>query len=99
VQVTVDVRHGEISIQMHAANEVAREALRGGLSELRQQLEDQGLRTGSMEVGSGGADPRQRETSWARSRGLDVPRRDLNQSDQLVKTAAAAPSTVLDLRM
>jgi len=99
VQVTVDVRHGEISIQMHATNEDAREALRGGLSDLRQQLEDQGLRTGSMEVGSGGADPRQRETSWARSHGLDVPRHDLNQSDQLVTAAAAASSTVLDLRM
>ena len=99
MQVTVDVRHGEISIQMHATNEDAREALRGGLSDLRQQLEDQGLRTGSMEVGSGGADPRQRETSWARSHGLDVPRHDLNQSDQLVTAAAAASSTVLDLRM
>ncbi len=61
VQVTVDVRHGEISVQLHSPDPAAQDALRDGLSDLRRQLEDQGLRTGSMEVGSGGADPRQRD--------------------------------------
>ena len=61
VQVTVDVRHGEISVQLHSPDAAAQDALRDGLSDLRRQLEEQGLRTGSMEVGSGGADPRQRD--------------------------------------
>ena len=61
VQVTVDVRHGEISVQLHSPDPAAQDALRDGLADLRRQLEDQGLRTGSMEVGSGGADPRQRD--------------------------------------
>jgi len=99
VQVNVDVRHGEISIRLHATNEAARDALRSGLSDLRQQLEDQGLRAGSMEVGSGGANAQQRETSWSRSQHVEVPRGDPTLSDQPVTTAAAAPSSVLDLRM
>jgi flagellar hook-length control protein FliK len=99
VQVNVEVRHGEISIQLHAAHEGARDALRGGLSELRQQLESQGLRAGSMEVGSGSANAQQRETPWSRSQRVDLPGRGLNPSDQLVATAAAASSSVLDLRM
>lgn len=99
VQVTVDVRHGEIAIQMHAADPAAREALRSGLSDLRQQLEDQGLRAGSMEVGSGGADARQPDASWSRSPGIQPPGHGLNPSDQLVATAVAASTTALDLRM
>jgi flagellar hook-length control protein FliK len=99
VQVTVDVRRGEISIQMNSTDPAARDALRSGLSDLRQQLEDQGLRAGSMEVGSGGANARQPETSWSRSEGADVPRRDRAPSEQLVDTAVAASSTSLDLRM
>jgi flagellar hook-length control protein FliK len=97
VQVNVDVRNGEISIQMHATDAAARDALRGGLSDLRQQLEDQGLRAGSMEVGSGGANTSQPETSWARSEGIDEPKRNLVLPDQPV--AVAASNTSLDLRM
>jgi flagellar hook-length control protein FliK len=99
VQVNVHVRHGEVSIQLHATNEAAREALRGGLSDLRNELEDQGLRAGSMEVGSGDANAQRRESSWSRSQRHEVPGRDLNQPDQPPVTAAAASSTVLDLRM
>jgi len=99
VRVNVDVRHGEISIQMHATNPAARDALRSGLSDLRQQLEDQGLRAGSMNVGSGGANARQPETSWSRSQGVESPRHERHPSEQLGATAAAASSTALDLRM
>jgi len=99
VQVTVDVRHGEISIQMHATDPAARDALRSGLSDLRQQLEDQGLRAGSMEVGSGGANARQPETSWSTSHGNEEPRRPVVPTERLGATAAAASSTTLDLRM
>lgn len=99
VQVNVDVRHGEISIQMHATDPAAREALRDGLPDLRQQLEDQGLRAGSMGVGSGGANARQPETSWSRSQDIHVPRHASLPSDPLVATAGAASSTTLDLRM
>ena len=98
-QVNVDVRHGEISIQMHATDPAARDALRNGLSDLRQQLEGQGLRAGSMNVGSGGANARQPETSWSRSQGVESPQHSGNPSDQLVATAAAASSSALDLRM
>lgn len=99
VRVNVDVRHGEISIQMHATDPAARDALRNGLSDLRQQLEDQGLRAGSMNVGSGGANERHPETSWSRSQGIESPRHERNPSEQLGATAAAASSTALDLRM
>jgi len=59
VQVNVTVHHGEVSISMNAADPAARDALRQGLSDLRQQLEGQGLRAGSMEVGAGGPDGRE----------------------------------------
>ena len=99
VQVSVDMRHGQIAIQMHATDPAAREALRDGLSDLRQQLEDQGLRTGSMEVGSGGADARQPEMSQSRSRGIELPNHTRDPSEPLVATAVAASTTALDLRM
>jgi hypothetical protein len=99
VRVIVDVRHGEISIQMHAADPAARDALRGGLSELRQQLVDQGLRTGSMDVGSGGANGQQPQTPGPRTHTTQTAMGGPGSSDQLVATAGAAPSTTLDLRM
>jgi flagellar hook-length control protein FliK len=103
VQVSVEVRHGHISIQMHAANEGAREALRGGLSDLRQQLEEQGLRAGSMEVGSGSTNAQQREMPQPRSQRVDVPDRSPNPADQLIAESTGkyttASNSVLDLRM
>ncbi len=73
VHLAVTVHHGEVSIQMNAPDAGARDALRSGLSDLRQQLEDQGLSAGSMEVGSGGAEPRQPETPWQRLGSLSRP--------------------------
>jgi hypothetical protein len=71
------------------------------LSDLRQQLEGQGLRAGSMEVGSGGANPRQPETPLSRRPGgaADRPDRGHHPADRTVTAPAAASSTSLDLRM
>ena len=99
VQVIVDVRHGEISIQMHSTDAAARDALRGGLSDLRQQLEGQGLSAGSMEVGSGGANARQPETPWSRPGTAERHGRGDQSPDRNVAASAAAASTSLDLRM
>jgi flagellar hook-length control protein FliK len=99
VQVTVDVRHGEISVQLHSSDPAAQDALRDGLSDLRRQLEEQGLRTGSMDVSSGGADPRQRDGTRPQPFAVRIPATGaLRQgSGSLVPTAAG--STALDLRM
>jgi flagellar hook-length control protein FliK len=99
VQVTVDVRHGEISVQLHSPDPAAQDALRDGLSDLRRQLEDQGLRTGSMEVGSGGADPRQRDGTRPQPFAVRVATTGapLAGTSPLVPTPAG--STALDLRM
>ena len=99
VQVTVDVRHGEISVQLHSPDPAAQDALRDGLSDLRRQLEDQGLRTGSMEVGSGGADPRQRDGTRPQPFAVRVAASGapLAGTGPLVPTPAG--STALDLRM
>jgi flagellar hook-length control protein FliK len=99
VQVTVDVRHGEISVQLHAADPAAQDALRDGLSDLRRQLEDQGLRTGSLEVGSGGADPRQRGSG--RPQTLELPGRAVGVIPYGAppSATATATTTALDLRM
>ena len=99
VQVTVHIHHGEISIQMNAPDAAARDVLRGALSDLRQQLESQGLRPGSMEVGSGGAKGRQPETSWPRTEGSNVPKHGLGPADLSVASAVPASTTSLDLRM
>ena len=99
VQVTVDMHHGEISIQINAPDAATRDALRGGLSDLRQQLENQGLRSGSMEVGSGGANAQQPQTPWSGPPDIETPSLPTIPSDPLVATAGTASSTNLDLRM
>ncbi len=96
VQVTVDVRHGEISVQLHTPDAAAQDALRDGLADLRRQLEDQGLRTGSMEVGSGG--PQQhRENTRRQAVGLVVPGTGAVASRP--GPATSGTTTALDLRM
>ena len=102
VQVTVDLRHGEISVQLHSGDAAARDALRDGLSDLRQQLEDQGLRAGSLEVGAGGADPRRRPDQQPVTRGITIPGGANGAVTDPHLTAAAnvpASATALDLRM
>jgi flagellar hook-length control protein FliK len=99
VQVTVDVRHGEISVQLHSADPAAQDALRDGLSDLRRQLEDQGLRTGSMEVGSGGADPRQRDGTRPQPFAVRVATSGALLAGTGPPVPTPAGSTALDLRM
>ncbi len=99
VQVTVDVRHGEISVQLHSPDPAAQDALRDGLSDLRRQLEDQGLRTGSMEVGSGGADPRQRNGTRPQTSAVRVPASGALLAGAGGLVPIPAGSTALDLRM
>lgn len=99
VQVVVDVRHGVVSLQMHSTDAAARDALRGGMPDLRQQLEDSGLRAGSMEVGSGGANAQQPQTPWSRPPDIETPSLPPIPSDPLVAAAGTASSTNLDLRM
>lgn len=53
VHVTVEMRHGELSIHLHAADAGAGDLLRDSLPDLREQLEAQGLRTAGLDVGSG----------------------------------------------
>jgi flagellar hook-length control protein FliK len=96
VQVTVDVRHGEISVQLHTPDTAAQDALRDGLADLRRQLEEQGLRTGSMEVGSGG--PQQhRENTRRQPVGLVV--RGTGTVASRPGPATGGSTTALDLRM
>ena len=96
VQVTVDVRHGEISVHLHTPDGAAQDALRDGLADLRRQLEEQGLRTGSMEVGSGGPQ-QQREDARRQPVGLVVPGTRAPAAGPGPATGGA--TTALDLRM
>ena len=99
VQVTVDVRHGEISVQLHSSDPAAQDALRDGLSDLRRQLEDQGLRTGSMEVGSGGADPRHRGGTRPQPFAVRVAATEELHAGTGPLVPTSAGSTALDLKM
>lgn len=54
VQVLVEVRHGEVNVQLHASDGGSSDLLRTSLPDLREQLEGQGLRAGSLDVGTGG---------------------------------------------
>ncbi|WP_168582416.1 flagellar hook-length control protein FliK [Gephyromycinifex aptenodytis] len=56
VRVQVEMRGGEVSIHMLAAEGGARDMLRDNLDQLRQQLSEMGLKSGSLDVDAGGAD-------------------------------------------
>lgn len=56
VRVQVEMRGGEVSIQMLAADGSARDMLRDNLGQLRQQLSEMGLKSGSLAVDAGGVD-------------------------------------------
>ncbi|HEX8973741.1 flagellar hook-length control protein FliK, partial [Oryzihumus sp.] len=55
VNVTVELRRGEVAIHLHAADGAAADLLRDHLPDLRAQLEDQGLRAGALQVDTGSA--------------------------------------------
>ncbi|WP_040157707.1 flagellar hook-length control protein FliK [Mobilicoccus massiliensis] len=54
VDVTLEIRGGEVAVVLRAADGTARELLRDNVDQLRQQLADLGLRPGSVDVDSGG---------------------------------------------
>jgi flagellar hook-length control protein FliK len=101
VQVTVELRHGQLSIHLHAADAGAGDLLRAQLPDLREQLEAQGLLTAELDVGSGG--PRGRPTPEPRDL-TPAPVRPARADDPAgapapAPTAAGAPSNGLDIRL
>ena len=90
------MRHGEISVQLHTPDAAAQDALRDGLADLRRQLEEQGLRTGSMEVGSGGPQQHRRGRPPA-ARRAGRPRDQRRRTP--TRTRHRRTTTALDLRM
>jgi len=105
VNVTVDVSHGEVTIHLHAADDAARDLLRDHLPDLRHQLEEQGLRAGTLEVGTGGPDAQQwrardGQTSPGGTRAPATGSGTAGQTDpaDTAGVAQAAPGA-LDLRM
>jgi flagellar hook-length control protein FliK len=75
VHVAVELRGGELSLSLSAADAAARDVLRDSLPDLRQQLEAQGLRTADFDVGSGGRRPQSHPAGDENpaSRGSDPP--------------------------
>lgn len=72
VQVTVEMRGGELTIHLHAADAGAGDVLRDSLPDLRQQLEAQGMRTGGLDVGTGSS-PDRRSAPAPRELGAAAP--------------------------
>jgi flagellar hook-length control protein FliK len=98
VQVTVDMADGRVSIHLHAVDPAAGAALRDSLPQLREQLEQQGLSTGNLDVGSGDAQrrPRPQNTQTAAPGGVSAP---VPSEDPIQPTRAAHSAGALDVRM
>lgn len=95
VQVEISLRGGEISVAMHAADDVSKELLRSSLADLRAQLEAHGLSAADLSVDSGRPDERD-EPAAQRPR----TRRDADDADDAPTPASAPdPDAALDLRM
>ncbi len=56
VQVRAELRDGVVSLQLIGSTDVGREALRAALPDLRRDLMDAGVTTGSLELGAGSPD-------------------------------------------
>lgn len=56
VQVRAELRDGVVSLQLIGSTDIGREALRAALPDLRRDLLDAGVNTGSLELGSGSPD-------------------------------------------
>jgi flagellar hook-length control protein FliK len=96
VQVEVSMRGGEISLALHAADEVSKEVLRAALPQLREQLEATGLTATDVSVDSGKPDDsREQPTTPRRSNGLGTADGD----DTAAPAPAPDPDAALDLRM
>lgn len=96
VQVTVDMTDGQVSIHLHADDPAAGVALRDSLPQLREQLEQQGLRTGSLDVGSGDAQRRPPPQNTPGLGGVSAPG---PAEDPILPTRAAHPAGALDVRL
>jgi flagellar hook-length control protein FliK len=96
VQVTVDMSDGQVSIHLHADDPAAGVALRDSLPQLREQLEQQGLRTGSLDVGSGDAQRRPPPQNTPGLGGVSAPG---PAEDPILPTRAAHPAGALDVRL
>ncbi|TQL56981.1 flagellar hook-length control protein FliK [Oryzihumus leptocrescens] len=102
VNVTVELRRGEVAIHLHAADGAAADLLRDHLPDLRQQLEDQGLRAGALQVDTGSAGSADQGSGRQQPVRPDLPapgRTPAPTSPTSHPTTAPAAAGALDLRM
>ncbi|MGN6634520.1 MAG: flagellar hook-length control protein FliK [Oryzihumus sp.] len=102
VNVTVELRRGEVAIHLHAADGAAADLLRDHLPDLRQQLEDQGLRAGALQVDTGSAGTADQGGGRQQPVRPDLPgpgRTPAPAGPTSHPTTAPAAAGALDLRM
>jgi len=102
VNVTVELRRGEVAIHLHAADGAAADLLRDHLPDLRQQLEDQGLRAGALQVDTGSAGSADQGSGRQQPVRPDLPapgRTPAPAGPTSHPTTAPAAAGALDLRM
>ncbi|HET7661648.1 MAG TPA: flagellar hook-length control protein FliK [Oryzihumus sp.] len=102
VNVTVELRRGEVAIHLHAADGAAADLLRDHLPDLRQQLEDQGLRAGALQVDTGSAGSADQGSGRQQPARPDLPapgRTPAPAGPTSHPTTAPAAAGALDLRM
>jgi flagellar hook-length control protein FliK len=95
VQVEVSLRGGEISLALHAADDLAKDVLRGVLPQLREQLEATGLTATDVTVDSGKPDDQRDEPATPRRGGSPAS----DGADTPMPAPAPDPDAALDLRM
>ena len=66
VNITVEMRNGELTIQMNAIDNTARDLLKENLDSLRQDLQNMGLKANQVDVNGREQNARQ----WAQHQGL-----------------------------
>lgn len=71
VSLQVHIRGGEVAVTMQAADASARELLRDNLGQLRQQLEQQGVKAGQLDVRDDSAFARQFQSPQGDGRSAD----------------------------
>ncbi|NHC16230.1 flagellar hook-length control protein FliK, partial [Motilibacter deserti] len=69
VQIIAELRDGRVHLQLTGGTEAGREALKAALPDLKRDLADAGLSTGSLEVGSDGPGSFARGREGAQQRG------------------------------
>jgi hypothetical protein len=106
VRITIDVRHGEVAMHLHASDASARDLLREHLPDLRDQLEEQGLRAGNLDVGQDDSGASQWSAQQRSAQQRALPRTPAPGAPEPVTTTPHGPRTAapgsggaLDLRM